>query len=315
MKQNFFNSVNLMGILYEHDLSLKESGPNSKNPGTEFISGTIGIATDDKITNIVQVHFTYVTATTAKGTPNATFSTLKNIYEGSLPTYLDDPDKAPRLRVDSAIGLNEFYSDRSGTMELVSVKRNEGGFIHVIKNINEWEEDENKRNKFKCDMVITKVTHVDADEERNLPEKCIVKGAIFDFRKSLLPVEFAVADEQGMTYFEGLEASNSNPVFTNVWGRQISEVIKREIREESAFGEDSVREVQSVRKEYLITGSSSSPYAWDDETTLTAQELTEMMTNRQTYLATLKQRQDEYQAFRNQGAAAAPRTATGGFNF
>lgn len=314
MKNNFFNSVNLMGILYEHNLTLKESGANSKNPGTKFISGTIGIATDDAITNIVQVHFTYVTATNAKGTANATFSILKDIIDGVLLTYMDDPDKAVRLTVDSAIGLNEFYSNRSGTEELVSVKRNEGGFVHIIKPM-EWVDDEIQRNKFKCDMVITKVTHVDANEERNIPEKVIVKGAIFDFRKSLLPAEFTATDPGAMSYFEGLDASNANPVFTAVWGRQISEVVKREIRTESAFGEDDVREVQSTRKEYLITGGSKEPYAWDDSATLTAQELTEMMANRQTYLATLKQRQDEYQASRNSNAAAAPRTATGGFNF
>lgn len=314
MKNNFFNSVNLMGILYEHNLTLKESGANSKNPGTKFISGTIGIATDDAITNIIQVHFTYVTATNAKGTANATFSILKDIIDGVLLTYMDDPDKAVRLTVDSAIGLNEFYSNRSGTEELVSVKRNEGGFVHVVKPM-EWVDDEIQRNKFKCDMVITKVTHVDANEERNIPEKVIVKGAIFDFRKSLLPAEFTATDPGAMSYFEGLDASNANPVFTAVWGRQISEVVKREIRTESAFGEDDVREVQSTRKEYLITGGSKEPYAWDDSATLTAQELTEMMANRQTYLATLKQRQDEYQASRNSNAAAAPRTATGGFNF
>lgn len=314
MKNNFFNSVNLMGILYEHNLTLKESGANSKNPGTKFISGTIGIATDDAITNIVQVHFTYVTATNAKGTANATFSILKDIIDGVLLTYMDDPDKAVRLTVDSAIGLNEFYSNRSGTEELVSVKRNEGGFVHIVKPM-EWVDDEIQRNKFKCDMVITKVTHVDANEERNIPEKVIVKGAIFDFRKSLLPAEFTATDPGAMSYFEGLDASNANPVFTAVWGRQISEVVKHEIRTESAFGEDDVREVQSTRKEYLITGGSKEPYAWDDSATLTAQELTEMMANRQTYLATLKQRQDEYQASRNSNAAAAPRTANGGFNF
>ena len=314
MKKSFINNVNLMGILYEHNLTLKETGANSKNPGTEFISGTIGIATDDAITNIVQVHFTYVTATNAKGGANATFSILKDIINGVLLTYMDNPDKAVRLIVDSAIGLNEFYSNRSGTEELVSVKRNEGGFIHIVKPV-EWVDDELKRNRFKCDMVITNVRHVEADEEKEIPEKVIVKGAIFDFRKSLLPVEFVATDPSAMAYFEGLNASNANPVFTAVWGKQVSEVVKRVIRTESAFGEDDVREVQSTRKEYLITGGSKEPYAWDDSTTLTAQELTEMMANRQTYLATIKQRQDEYQASRNSNATTAPRNATGGFNF
>jgi len=43
------------------------TGPNSAHPGTTFISGEIEIATDEAMTNIVPVHFTYVTATTSKG--------------------------------------------------------------------------------------------------------------------------------------------------------------------------------------------------------------------------------------------------------
>lgn len=310
MKKTMENVTHIEGILYEHNLESKVSGPNSKTPGTPFISGTISIATDDALTNIVQVHFTYVTPTTSKGSANATYTLLQNIIDGLVGTYMKDgADKAAKLRVDSAIGLNEFYSDRNGKSELVSTKRNEGGFVHLT---NTLAEDEKVRNTFKCDMVITGVTHIDGDEEKKLPEKVIVKGAIFDFRKALLPVEFSATNPGAMAYYEGLGASNSEPVFTKVWGRQISETIVREIREESAFGEDNVREVQTTRKDFVITGGAKDPYPWDDEEFLTAKELTDAMTQRQTYLATIKQRQDEYKAAKN-ASIAAP--APGGFNF
>ena len=310
MKKTMENVTHIEGILYEHNLESKVSGPNSKTPGTPFISGTISIATDDALTNIVQVHFTYVTPTTSKGSANATYTLLQNIIDGLVGTYMKDgADKAAKLRVDSAIGLNEFYSDRNGKSELVSTKRNEGGFVHLT---NALAEDEKVRNTFKCDMVITGVTHIDGDEEKKLPEKVIVKGAIFDFRKALLPVEFSATNPGAMAYYEGLGASNSEPVFTKVWGRQVSETIVREIREESAFGEDNVREVQTTRKDFVITGGAKDPYPWDDEEFLTAKELTDAMTQRQTYLATIKQRQDEYKAAKN-ASIAAP--APGGFNF
>lgn len=194
MKKTMENVTHIEGILYEHNLESKVSGPNSKTPGTSFISGTISIATDDALTNIVQVHFTYVTPTTAKGSANATYILLQNIIDGLVGTYMKDgPDKAAKLRVDSAIGLNEFYSDRNGKSELVSTKRNEGGFVHLT---NTLAEDEKVRNTFKCDMVITGVTHIDGDEEKKLPEKVIVKGAIFDFRKALLPVEFSATTQE-----------------------------------------------------------------------------------------------------------------------
>lgn len=306
------NETHIEGILYEHALEAKVTGPNSKAPGTNFISGTISIATDDAMTNIVPVHFTYVTEKTSKGGVNATYSLLQNIIDGVVGTYMQDgADKAAKLRVDSAIGLNEFYTDRNGKEELVSVKTNEGGFVHTTNVLAEKETD---RNTFKCDMVITQVTHIDADDERKTPEKAIIKGVVFNFRNEILPVEFTAINAGAMAYFEDLGATASNPVFTKVWGRQVSEVIKREIREESAFGEDSVREVQSTRKDFVITGAAKEPYEWDSEDTILASELTTAIANRETYLATMKQRRDEYKASKGQATPAAISSKTE-FNF
>jgi hypothetical protein len=116
-----------------------------------------------------------------------------------------------------------------------------------------------------------------------------------------------------MNYFESLEASPKNPSFTKVWGRQVSETVVRKITVESAFGEDEVREVSSNRKDWVITGAAKEPYVWDDPSTITADELTNAMTARQTYLATVKQRADEFKAQRASGNAGAP--ASGEFNF
>ena len=311
-KKTFINQTHVEGVLYEHDLTLKESGENSKNPGTQFISGTISIATDDAMTNIVPVHFTYVTATFGSGKPNDTFTTLSNIINGTFGSYMKDgADKAVKLRVDSALGLNEFYTDRNGKEELVSAKRNEGGFVHKVDTL---DEDEKVRNTFKADMVITAVKHIDADDEKNLPETCIVKGAIFDFRKSLLPIELSATNPNAMRYFESLDASQKNPVFTCVWGRQVSEVVVRQIVTESAFGEDEVREVKNTRRDFVITGAAKEPYLWDDESSITAAELNEAIQKREVDLAAMKKRQDEYKASKNRiTPAAAP--AQGGFNF
>lgn len=307
------NETHIEGILYEHALEAKVTGPNSKAPGTNFISGTISIATDDAMTNIVPVHFTYVTEKTSKGGVNATYSLLQNIIDGVVGTYMQDgADKAAKLRVDSAIGLNEFYTDRNGKEELVSIKTNEGGFVHTT---NVLTEDETQRNTFKCDMVITQVTHIDADDERKTPEKAVVKGVVFNFRNEILPVEFTATNAGAMAYFEDLGATASNPVFTKVWGRQVSEVIKREIREESAFGEDSVREVQSTRKDFVITGAAKEPYEWDSEDTILASELTTAIANRETYLATMKQHRDEYKASKGQATPAAAASSKAEFNF
>lgn len=311
MKKKLINECHIEGYLYEHALENKVSGDTSKNPGTPFISGTVSIATDNEMTNIVQVHYTYVTAVTSTGKNNPSFTTLQNIIDGTLKSAMKDgKENASKIRIDSAIGLNEFFTKRNGPEELVSVKRNEGGFIHVADAL---VEDEKQRNTFKCDMLITNTRRIEANEERNEPEKMIVKGAIFDFRKALMPVEFTVLNPLAMNYFESLEASNSNPTFTCVWGRQISQTISRTITEESAFGEPSVRTVTSQRKDFVITGANKETYVWDDEEFMTATELQTLIAARETYLASIKQRQDEYEASKAAAATAAPNK--GGFNF
>ena len=297
------NTTHIEGLLYEHDLQIRESGPNSKNPGTVFIMGNVSIATDDKQENIVQVHFSYVTATTSKGNANATFGVLKDIVEGKLGTVMDrGVEGAAKLRIDSAIGLNDFYTDRNGEETLVSAKRNEGGFVHTVASL---AEDEKTRNTFKCDMLITKTKRIEADEEKKTPERLEVSGYIFDFRNALLPVTL---NPNAMDYFEGLDASSKNPTFTQVWGRQVSMVSVRQIVTESAFGDDEVREVTNTRRDFVITGAAKNPYDWDDEATLTAAEMNEKMAERETYLATVKQRNDEYKASRNT-ASAVPTAA------
>lgn len=312
MKKKLINTARVEGYVYESSLELKISGPNSKNPGTEFIAGELKVATNDALTNIISVHFTYVTAVTTGGKNNATFGVLKNIVDKNIGTVMADGiEKAGMVRIDTAIGLNEFYSDRTGKEELVSAKRYEGGFVNTISAL---DEDEKNRNIFECDIIITSFIRKEADVEKNLPEKGIIKGAIFDFRNSLMPVELSVTNPNAMDYFEGLDASNKAPVFTKIRGRQLSEVTKKRIEEKSAFGDMFVREVPSTRKDWVVTWAAELPYEWDTEETMTVAELNEAITARETYLATLKQRQDEYKASKNAAPAIAT-PAAGAFNF
>lgn len=309
------NQSHIEGLLYEHDLTLKESGPNSKTPGTKFISGTVSIATDNNCVNVVPVHYTYVTQTTSKGNTNNNFTILEDIINGKYKTVMKDgKDIATKISIDSTVGLNEFFSTQnSNEPTLVSVKRNEGGFIHIL---NALAENENDRNTFKTDMLITSVKRIEADPEKNLPEKGILKGWIFDYKNALLPVEYTVYNDRGgIDYFESMSPSNNNPFFTQVWGNQVSETVVRTTVTESAFGDDAVRTTTSVKKDFVVLSCSKYPYEWDDESTMTAIELKEAMANRETYLATIKQRRDEYQASK---ANVTPAVATGKpstFNF
>ena len=315
MKTAMINKCHVEGYIYEHTLELKTSGASSKNPGTQYITGEVKVATDDAMTNVVSVHFSYVTKTTSKGTENATYKVLENIINGTSKTVMKDgKDVAAKVRIDTAIGLNEFFTEKNGKEEFVSAKRNEGGFVHITETLNA---DEKERNNFECDFLINGLLKQEADEEKNLPEKLILKGAIFDFKKALLPVEFSVLNPRAIEYFEGLEPSARNPVFTKVRGRQISETVVKKIEEESAFGESYVKTVTNTRKDSIITWALPEPYVWDDPSTLTVAELNEAITNREVYLATLKQKNEEYKASKNapQPSAFAAAPANSAFNF
>lgn len=305
------NETHVEGLLYEHKLSRKTAGEKAANPGVQFINGEISIATDKQITNVIKVHFSYVTATTKNGKPNTTFNILSNIIDGKIGTVMEDgAENAGMVRVDSAIGLNEWY-DKDG--KLVSQKRNEGGFVHQVTTLSE---DENTHNTFKVDIVITACNRVEADEEHNTPEKMTVKGAVFDFRGALLPIELTVLAPKAMDYFEGLDPSNAEPVFTKVWGKQISQTQIKKTVEESAFGDDSITETVTSYRDFVITGAAKETYEWDTEETMTAQQLKEKIAEREIALASIKQRQEEYQASKATNVANAKATTNdSGYNF
>lgn len=299
------NETHIEGLLYEHKLTEKVSGENSKNPGTKFINGEISIVTNTQLTNVIKVHFSYVTETTKNGKPNATYNVLSNIISGKIGSVMEDgAENAGMLRVDSAIGLNEWYDKDDN---LISQKRNEGGFIHQVTSLCD---EEKQRNTFKVDIVITGTTRIEADEEKGTPEKMTVKGAIFDFRGSLLPVELTMINPKGMDIMESFDASSKNPIFTRVWGQQISQTqVKRSV-EESAFGDDDIKEIQTSYRDFVITGMAKENYEWDTEETITAQEMQEAVANREIALAELKKRQEEYQASKSNGPIANGAKAT-----
>ena len=313
------NKENINGRIYDHSLAIKTvQNKDSENYGKEFIAGTIDVATDEECLNVLSVHYSYVTEKTKKGGTNNTFVALKNIIENGKTITSNGKDEATMVSLSPSLDINDFYTNRNGQEELVSAKRNEGGFVTIVNKL----PDESVRNTFEFDMLINGVEYVEADAEKHIDADFVkVKGAIFNFRNDILPVELVCKNPGGMKYFESLDASSSNPTFTKVWGKINSETIVTRKEEESAFGEPSVKEYTKTSREWVITGTSRPDAVYEignPETGITAEDIQKAKANREVYLADVKRRNDEYQASKTTASATVTATApaaAGGFNF
>lgn len=327
MKANakFINTEKIEGYVYStgsnfNQLSERVSGENSKNPGTKYIAGDLDVAVDDTGLNVITIHYTYVTETYKSGQTNNTYTALKKIIDNPDKTWVNGgKDNAFKVQcTGTSIALNDFIA---GDGSKVAAIRNENGFCSIVNELG----SEAERNTFTADMLITKVTHIDADPEKNITEDfTTVSGAIFGYGPVLLPVSFVVHNEMGMNYFENLDVTPSKPIFTKVWGKINCMTIKTEKKEESAFGEAAVQTYERKSREYVITGTAKVPYDFGDEEVLTAADVNKMTQDRQVMLAEVEKRHNERQANKaaggaNFGAATATKATQtvpeGGFVF
>jgi hypothetical protein len=301
MKKSMINQVHLEGRIFSHDLQIKTvQNADSTNFGKEFIAGNVEIAVDEEGMNVIPVHFTYVTETTKSGAKSPTYTALKKIIDENRTWSSQGKDKAQKIQVNSALALNDFYNAND---ELVSAKVNEGGFVTLLLDSAELR-PEKERNTFNTDIVITSVKKVEKDEEKNIPEDYdVIRGAIFNFRNEILPLEYTIKLATGMKYFEDKAPSASAPLFTRVWGNINSKTKTVTQTQESAFGEAAVTTYTRKEKEWLITGALNEAYDFGDEAVLTAEELKKAMQDREVRLADIKKRADEYKA---QKASATP---------
>ena len=321
MKANarFINTEKIEGYVYStgsnfNQLSERVTGENSKNPGTKYIAGDLDVAVDDTGLNVITIHYTYVTETYKSGQTNNTYTALKRIIDNPDKTWVNGgKDNAFKVQcTGTSIALNDFIA---GDGSKVAAIRNENGFCSIVNELG----SEAERNTFTADMLITKVTHIDADPEKNIAEDfTTVSGAIFGYGPVLLPVSFVVRNEMGMN------ATPSKPVFTKVWGRINCMTIKTERTEESAFGEAAVQTYERKSREYVITGTAKVPYDFGDEQVLTTADVNKMTQDRQVMLAEIEKRHNERQANKTAGgvnfnAATATKAAQavpeGGFVF
>ena len=309
------NTMNIEGKIYQFNLEEKVTGENSKHPGTPFINGTIDVATDESLSNIVQVHYTYIAPTYASGKTNNNYTAVKKIIDSAKTVLTDGYADATMVRLNPSYQTNDFYPQ--GQDNVVSTPRNEGGFITLVTPDKARPEGDAGRNKFTFDIVISNVAEKVPDEG---DEYAVIEGIVFNYNNSAIyPVTLTARNKDAMKYFLDLGASKSNPVYTKVWGKIVNIFTTTEKTIESAFGEAAVETVTHRTRESVITGANPVPYEVDTDDTITADELKKALQDREVYLASEKKRTEEWRASQGGGNASPAQQAAavskGSFNW
>lgn len=288
---NFINNEKIEGYVYGLGNNFRELSEKVSKKGVKYIGGDLHVAVDEAGLNVITVSYIYVTETTKSGSPNRTYSTLKKIIDTPEKHWVNS-GKENAFKVSCTavrVGVNDFIgSDGTKVAEI----RNEGGFCTIVDEL--CPEDE--RNTFSTDILITNVKRIEANPERNIDEEYgTINGCVFGFGQppTIIPVSFAVRNESGIKFFEDMEPSSSEPVFTKVWGRINSLTVTYTKTEESAFGEAAVQTVKRKTKEYVVTGTSKVPYDFGDEEVLTSEDVNTMIQNRQVKLAEVEKRYND----------------------
>lgn len=299
MRKNL-NTVHIEGRVYQHSLEIKKvKNQSSANFGKPYIGGTLEVATDEEGLNIIPVEFTFVTEFTKQGKANRTYAALKTIIDTGKTWIADGPEAATKVSIDTAFALNDFVA-KDGNM--VSLKELNGGFVSVV---NALKPNVKERNRFKLDVLITNTAIIEADPEKHIDEEYMaVRGAAFDFKNALLPIDFVVRSEDVKKHFESFDdLSAAQPLYTQVYGTlNYKKVTYTE--EVETFGEAIVDTHERKVREWEITAGTKVPYDFGDESVMTPEEVMKASQDRQIYLAEKKRQKEEYLEQKNTNAGA-----------
>lgn len=317
MKDKMLNSVKIQGYVYEHSLEIKTvksekkpDGTPNPNFGKSYIGGKLKVQVDEDAQNIVEVDYTYVTPTTKAGAENRTYTALNTIITENKTVMNSGKEGAIKVKVDTSLDLNDFYTNRNGTAdwELVSARIYSGGFVTIVSSIDANVE---ARNKVEADVLFTKGIEHEEDEENNIPRFLELEGAVFNFRKEILPMKFNLYNPRGIDFIMG--ELDKGPYFVKAIGHINNVNSSVRIEEESAWGEPIVKEVTKTRKEVVIDNMAGVPYSFGEEgDLLSIEEVKKAKADREIKLAAEKNRAVEYQNSKNElpFGEAQPKTAT-----
>lgn len=244
-----YNSLDMKGRLYDYAL---EADENQKG---NVIKGEVSVEVDSDGT-VVKLRF-YVNEVTNAGKVNKTYGVLESMLAGNYETVVADGDNAYWLSFTGSLDVSYFKGRDSD--ELIRSQKLRGGFINDNKK-------KEYSNKWKLDFIITDVTEIEADLEKQLDRFVKVGGYLVDdYRCRVMEVEVQARSEKAMNYIVGnITPTQDNPYFVSTWGQV--QRLSRLVTRKNAFGEDDTEEYQSFK--FTISGMNPECYDIGEENVL-----------------------------------------------
>lgn len=304
---SFQNSVHIEGYVYDINLNMRTTGPESKNPNTPFINGSISVVTDDDCLNVVNVSFAYVTEFyTRSGKENLTYKVLTKLITDNKTVLNNGIEGAMKLRIDGSINVVD-YLNREGKMS--NFQEIQGSFVHEVTGALPVEA--NARNQFEADAIFMDAGFNESETVYNL------RGFVLDFRNNLIPVTFTLDNPGGQKAFDKLDISTDNPMVVNVWGSVINTTIQAEAKTtEEDFDDWGVAKVTTTTttlRTWRVDGAKTSA-AVPVEDKIEEDQFRSMLAARKERVASEQQRQEEYRAKKN-APAVSKTSASKGYEF
>lgn len=270
-----YNKTNITGILLENGLE-KLNNDKLKN----FIAGEliirVGSSIDDINASDVSVKF-FAKELKNDGKPNKIYKSLLTLM--TMPSVASD-GKGVEINISGGnIAVNDFYTD---DLELISYPELKGTFYK--KSPKNYEPSSTFEFEGIVRKVYEEVKKIDG-QELETGRLCVEIVGV-NYLETALPVKFIVEKEKAIKYIKAYYAAGRT---VKVNGNIIVKTEKFSRVEESAFGDDIIKEYESVKTE-LIISSGTQPY---DENAYTAEDAQQIMQNRNVHLENEKAKKIE----------------------
>lgn len=308
MREKFLNKTTVSGYIFNLEgssdwdkLQKRTTGENSKNPGQDYISGVISIATDDEALNVVQVHFSFVTPEWGKsGKKNQNYDFLLDLIErqdnGTLKTFETSKTDAEKITVTGDLSLNEFIDKEDN---FVAVKQIRGTFVGNMS------ARDTMGAFFDLEALISNASMrevEDGDDYMN------ISGYAFNFRNELLPIQLTVRIPGGVKFFENADISSKNPFLGKISGQVVSNIITiaKDESDLDGFGEAKPT-TRSIRA--WDVSSARRTLEFDDDGDLNLAEMKKLVADRADHEAEVRKQIEDRKAARGDGFDAPKKTA------